>query len=133
MDRHDPWARRSREACDDYLCDPWTLEELRCRCANLCRSVGRVGSLTYDRRALYCGDARIAISLYEHRILDLLVRARGDLVEREVFRAALWTGRPFGRSLDVRVAQLRRKLQVLDPGSSLRIRAVRSRGYCLES
>jgi hypothetical protein len=82
-----------------------------------------------DRGSVWVGDARVRVSSREWTLLRLLLNAKGRPVSRETLMAEVWgagyEGTP--RVLDVRLADLRRKLR----GWGGRIEAVRGIGYRL--
>jgi len=76
------------------------------------------------------GGVRVELTSAEFDLLDVLLRAAGEIVSREtIAKAAL--GRPllpYDRSIDVHVSNLRRKLGP-GPHGGERIKAVRGVGY----
>ena len=123
---------------DDYLPKPYNLEELLARMrALLRRTVGlsgeslAVGDLELDlagRRATR-GGRQIELTKTEFDLLELLVRNRGIVLDRETIHDRIW-GYDFGpdsKNLAVYVGYLRRKLEVDDEPKLLH--TVRGVGY----
>ena len=126
---------------DDYVAKPCNLRELAARLRAVLRRVNRMGAVG-DRivvgdlalepgsmSVLRDGEA-IAATGAEYLVLEALARSAGrvrtkDAIARQALgRAASQTG----RSVDVHVARLRRKLGPLPDGRP-RIKTVRGRGY----
>ena len=129
---------------DDYLPKPFNARELLARVhAILRRTRGggpatptgarlAVGDLELDVAARFarCGKQRIDLTETEALLLEMLLRAVGNVVDRdELAKKAL--GRrftPLDRSVDMHVSNLRRKLGTIPEGAD-RIQAVRGLGY----
>jgi DNA-binding response OmpR family regulator len=123
---------------DDYLVKPFSFDELMARLSALGRRAERQraeprpASLRLDRRALEAriGERRLALSLREFELLDLLNREFGAVVSREAVITRAWGGDELTpNSVDVYVGYLRRKLDEAQAG--VRIVAVRGAGYKL--
>jgi len=129
---------------DDYLPKPFNPRELAARLRAILRrsqrAAGlpaprvarlRVGDVELDRaaRTVRRGDAPIQLTAVEFDLLDTLLSFAGQVMTRETLvRTVL--GRefsPFDRSIDVHVANLRRKLGTLD--GTERIKGIRGVGY----
>jgi two-component system response regulator CpxR len=129
---------------DDYLPKPFNPRELSARLRAILRrsqraadpSAGRparlrVGDVELDRgaRTVRCGGTPIELTAVEFDLLDTLLASAGQVMTRETLvRTVL--GRefsPFDRSIDVHVANLRRKLGV--SGGTERIKSIRGVGY----
>jgi DNA-binding response OmpR family regulator len=96
------------------------------------REVLRVDDLELDgaTREVRRGGVALDLTSAEFDLLDVLLRASGEIVARDtIAKAAL--GRPllpYDRSIDVHISNLRRKLG-LSPRGGDRIKAVRGVGY----
>ncbi len=126
---------------DDYLAKPCSLRELAARLRAILRRVNApgpdagaplvVGSLVVDpsRRTVEIDDAPVRVTGAEFAVLQSLASTPGVPVSKETLtRAAL--GReyvPYDRSIDVHIANLRKKLG----GSNDVIRTIRGAGYLL--
>lgn len=133
----------------DYLVKPFHLRELQLRCEQL---------LLRDRRAMlaptpsetritlgsitFCphqgclqkaGAADVVLTRGERILLLALCRAPGRILSREDLAVASGslTSPSSSRSIDMRLSRLRRLLEQAS-GGSLRIEAVRTRGYALQ-
>lgn len=127
---------------DDYVPKPCNLRELAARIRAILRRAQGAGAETGDgltvgdlriesgSHSVFCGDTLVALTGAEFLVLETLVQAAGDVVDKNtIMRSAL--GRrsgPFDRSVDVHVAHLRKKLGPL-PNGQQRIKTVRGRGY----
>jgi DNA-binding response OmpR family regulator len=130
---------------DDYVCKPFSIEELKYRIgAVLKRSTG-IGSTIEGSSVLVAGQTSLDINNLrldtngvvtrlthkEGQLLQIFFRHAGKLIEREVFLKAVWEDNGFfvARSMDVFVSRLRKYLSS-DP--SLRIENIRGVGYVLK-
>jgi DNA-binding response OmpR family regulator len=131
---------------DDYLCKPFSMRELIARVKVLCRRLAlrqdvaptrgevllRVGDLCLDlnRYEVYWGEAEVALTVTEFRILAALVKNPGHVKSRAQL---LEEGYPDDtyvseRTVDSHIKRLRRKFDELAPGSEL-IETVYGLGY----
>ncbi len=130
---------------DDYLPKPFNPRELSARLRAILRRTatgepdGRhtalsIGDLDIDSasRSVHAAGRTISLTGAEFRVLELLARAAGDVVDKDrLYEQAL--GRrysPYDRSLDTHVSNLRRKLGPAADGES-RIASARGVGYQL--
>lgn len=125
--------------CDEYLKEPWTLEELEWRLRRLRPDSPRRyrfswGSFTLSELHLSSPRGSCPLSWPQSRILRLLAEQPGRVVPREALYCAIG-GRAASRGsrvADVHVSGLRRKLLELFPSSAGALRAVRGQGYLLQ-
>jgi two-component system response regulator CpxR len=129
---------------DDYLPKPFNPRELAARLRAILRRSQRtadspaaraarlrVGDVELDRatRTVRRDNAPVQLTSVEFDLLDTLLSSAGQVMTRETLvRTVL--GRefsPFDRSIDVHVANLRRKLGTLDGNE--RIKGIRGVGY----
>jgi DNA-binding response OmpR family regulator len=143
----DPRVERKVQAldagADDYLVEPYELEELGARIRALLRrgpllvpptelvpstEIG-YGDLRLDllRRAATCGDRTVSLSPKQFALLEFLMRNPDRVLTRTAIAERLWNGSGPRRSnvLDAHVAALRRKM----PGAEPRIHTVVGSGY----
>ena len=132
---------------DDYVAKPFDPRELRARLKSVLRrlrgdaasgtagdaSRPRIGRCTLDvdtRRLLDAGGADIGITAMEFDLLKTFVEHPNKVLTRDrlltLTRNREWE--PFDRSIDIRIARLRRKVEV-DPENPLAIQTVRGAGY----
>jgi hypothetical protein len=92
-----------------------------------------LGDLTFDnqKRIIKGNRETIILSDKEAKIFGVLATKPNHLVERDFLISEIWEidGVITGRSLDVFISRLRKKLKALD---SVRITNVRGKGYLLE-
>lgn len=125
--------------CCDYLRDPWSPEELTLRASRLVsNSVFRLrwGSVRLSTGTMRTEIGEVDISIYEYRLLHVLLAQLGKVVPREVlYYAASGHYDRCSRSVDVHISTLRKKLSKLAPGEPAEelIRAARGYGYFMPS
>jgi two-component system phosphate regulon response regulator OmpR len=134
---------------DDYIAKPFDPRELRARLKSVLRRLKggdgavastpaararvRIGRCALDlgSRQLFGPDgADIAITAMEFDLLKAFVDNPNRVLSRDrlltLTRNREWE--PFDRSIDIRIARLRRKIEA-DPDNPLAIRTVRGAGY----
>ena len=131
------WMRGLRIGIDDYLVRPFTLTEIAIRV----RAAGRpareratsrvkVGPLVLDPadRTVTVADVPVELTRKEFDIIAVLARYPGVAVPRDRLIREVWNTdwQSFGRSLEVHIASLRRKI-----GRGDLIETVRGVGYRL--
>ena len=93
----------------------------------------KVGKLLFNanKRCLYFGKTIIALTTKENKLLLIFAEAPNTIIERARLQKELWEdeGVIVGRSLDVFISKLRKKLES-DP--SVQIINVHGKGYKLE-
>jgi two-component system OmpR family response regulator len=125
---------------DDYLCKPFSFDELLARV----RALGRRGAvadgpelrvgdlrLDLDRREVHRGGIRVELTAREFDVLVLLARRAGKCVTRYQILSEVWDGETDLRSnvIDVYIATLRAKLD--KPFGRASIETLRGVGYRL--
>ncbi len=132
---------------DDYLCQPFSGEELLSRMRAVLRRSESIimelamserkvkyqdGDLELDcgRRLVYCGKNPVPLTAVEFDLLRALLRSAGQVLTRkrlaeEVLDRAISEE---DRSIDIHISRLRKKLGPRGRGTE-RIRSVRRRGY----
>ena len=132
---------------DDYVTKPFDLRELRARIKSVLRRVrerpavtapaasARVpvgaGMLDLASRALYdATGAEVPLTAMEFDLLRVFIERPRQVLSRDqlltLTRNREWE--PFDRSIDIRIARLRRKIEA-DPDRPQAIRTVRGAGY----
>ena len=133
---------------DDYVAKPFDPRELRARLKSVLRRVReessgpapasarnrpRIGRCTLDveaRRLLDPEGQDIAITAMEFDLLKTFIEHPNKVLTRDrlltLTRNREWE--PFDRSIDIRIARLRRKVEA-DPDNPLAIQTVRGAGY----
>ncbi len=109
---------------DDYVTKPFSPKELAARVRAVLRRAGREdsggGELAYGpiraslrERTVRAGDAAVALTPTEFRILTLLLREPGRAFSREqiIERALGYDFEGFDRTVDAHISSLRRKLE----------------------
>ncbi|MFF7055791.1 MAG: response regulator transcription factor [Achromobacter sp.] len=130
---------------DDYLAKPFSPRELKARMTAVLRRFEEmpettrpnltVGALSLDpatgRARLDAED--VPLTGAEQRILELLMRAPGQVVAREQIGLYALGRRPdrYDRSIDTHISALRKKLHLDQANGTLSIRNLRGLGYVL--
>ena len=129
---------------DDYLAKPFSPRELLARLrALLRRSQGtappaaqlegeRFGPYRLDRgaRRLLSGEVDMDLSGAEYDLIEAFIDRPNRVLSRDLLLDLLkgYERAPFDRTIDIRVARLRRKIEP-DPARPVYIRTVRGAGY----
>lgn len=127
---------------DDYITKPFSIHELFLRIKASLRQVDflrnghdgilRAGTLSLDteRHQVSTEGNRIDLTLKEFRILYLLMKNRAALISREEMIQQVFDMEPekMGRTLDVHISNLRKKLEALNV-SGCEIETVRGKGF----
>lgn len=123
---------------DDYVMKPFSTRELVLRVKSILRRIkeertdvfqaGKI-RLYPDRRQCFLGDRQISLTAKEFDLLHELMRARGNVLTREVLMDRVWGyhGEATSRTLDTHIRRLREKLG--DEGTH--VETVRGVGYRL--
>ncbi|MBW7675877.1 winged helix-turn-helix domain-containing protein [Chryseobacterium sp. LJ756] len=92
-----------------------------------------LGSVLFDakNRKLIINDKTIDLTATENRVLFIFASSPNEIIERSRLQKEIWEdeGVIVGRSLDMFISKLRKKLE-LDP--NVRIMVIRGKGYRLE-
>lgn len=132
-----------RAGGDDYLVKPFAFIELLARIEALGKRANsantapltllRAGGLEMDllARKVRMGDRVIELQVREFRLLEYLLKFKGQLVTRTMLLEAVWDYHfdPQTGVIDVHISRLRKKLG--DANNSL-IKTVRGAGYIIE-
>ena len=125
------------EGADDYLVKPFDFAELLARLRALQRRPRTaqppqlaVGDVTYDpaTREVQVGSRRLALTVTERGILEMLMRRSPGVVDRRSIAQSVWANDADAlgsNTIDVHMARLRSKLA----GGQVRIESVRAVGY----
>jgi two-component system phosphate regulon response regulator OmpR len=128
---------------DDYLTKPYEPRELLLRINNILRrqpaepdetpTEARLGDVTFDigRQELRRGNAHIALTSTECRLLKLLAERPGVVVARDALMRIVAPGGGT-RTVDVQVNRLRQKIEP-DPKIPRYLQTVRGQGYILRT
>ncbi|UCH74825.1 MAG: winged helix-turn-helix domain-containing protein [Rhodospirillales bacterium] len=128
---------------DDYMAKPFDLRELLARIKSVLRRIPsetapdaeaiRFGNLTLDTQSHALTDASgkdIPLTTMEYDLLRALAESPNRVLSREQLldKAHRRDGDPFDRSIDVRIARLRRKIEQ-NPAKPRFIKTIRGAGY----
>jgi two-component system, OmpR family, phosphate regulon response regulator PhoB len=121
---------------DDYVSKPFSPRELVLRAKSIFRRIkaspnetlqsGRI-QLYPERRQCFVGRRLIVLTAKEFDLLEQLMRARGNVLRREVLMDKVWEyhGEATSRTLDTHIRRLREKLGE----DGLHVETVRGVGY----
>ena len=126
---------------DDYLVKPFAMEELEARLHALCRrqSQYKVANITYGNYTLeastYClafGEKRVELRPREYKLMELLLRNKGQVLPRTVLQDRIWgiDSDVTENNLDVHIRLLRKKIASLN--NEELIKTLRGVGYYVE-
>lgn len=133
---------------DDYMAKPFDLRELLARIKSVLRRISaspapgsakraateiRLGRLTLDTESHTLADENgndVALTSMEYDLLRAFVESPNRVLNREQLldKANRRNNDPFDRSIDVRIARLRRKIEK-DPSKPQLIKTIRGAGY----
>ncbi|SAI41973.1 two component response regulator [Bordetella ansorpii] len=130
---------------DDYLAKPFSPRELQARMTAVLRRFQEtpaaataglsVGALSLDPATglARMGADEVALTGAEQRILEVLMRAPGQVIARELIGQYALGRAPdrFDRSIDTHISSLRRKLRLDSHPEAPAIRNLRGVGYIL--
>ena len=130
---------------DDYIAKPFLSRELLARLRAVLRRTATAraptdASVAMDALALNPGrrsatwrDTPLTLTGAEYKLLELLVRAAGQVVSKDdLSQKALGRRREsYDRSVDVHIGRLRQKLSTVSAGA-VEIETIRGVGYALE-
>ena len=133
---------------DDYIAKPFDPRELRARLKSVLRRLEKkesaktesrvkIGRCLLDLKSRTLADAKgrdVPITAMEFELLKTLIEHPNQVLTRDqlltLTRNREWE--PFDRSIDIRIARLRRKIEA-DPEKPAAIRTVRGAGYMFVS
>lgn len=125
---------------NDYLKKPFSMEELIIRIHSLLGRINAdkveekmlIGNYSFDfvKQTLHFNELIITVTHREAELLFLLIENKNEILDRSIVLKKIWGNDDFfnGRSLDVFITKLRKKLN-LDP--NIQIINVRGQGYKL--
>lgn len=130
-------VRGLKEGAEDYIVKPFAVATLLARIEKVLERTGRIRQtyqfhdiiLDAENRTITKAGEEISLPPLEFDVLTLLMRNKNRTVSRERMLNEIWGEDFFGdvRTVDVRVANLRRKLGFTDE-----IRTISKTGYRLE-
>ena len=127
---------------DDYITKPFSVREMLARVkAVLRRSVNfeeeennifQSGNLTvnFERHEVLIGKNKIELSLKEFELLQILIKNKGKILNREMLLDKIWGYEYIGetRTVDVHIRYLRKKIEEDDKNPKY-IETIRGVGY----
>ena len=130
-------VRGLKEGAEDYIVKPFEVVTLLIRIEKVLERTGRINQvyrfqdivLDTENRTLTRAGEEISLPPLEFDVLSLLIRNKNRTVSRERILNEIWGEDFFGdvRTVDVRVANVRKKLKFTDE-----IRTISKTGYRLE-
>lgn len=128
---------------DDFIAKPFDMQVLIAKMQAILRRAYTLApapatldyggfSLHMGEGLLECGGQKLELTKNELRILEMLMKARGELVTREKLMQRLWDDESFidDNTLSVNIARLRKRLDALGAGAYIATR--KGLGYKLE-
>lgn len=133
-----------RSGGDDYLIKPFAFAELLARAEILARrshggasaeeTILSAGNLTLNllSRKVTCGKTEIDLQTREFKLLEYLLRHKGQVVTRTMLLEHVWDYHfdPQTNVIDVHISRLRRKID--EEGCPSLIQTVRGAGYLIK-
>lgn len=127
---------------DDYITKPFSVREMLARVKAVLRrstnfeeeenSVFQSGNLTvnFERHEVLIGDNKIELSLKEFELLQILIKNKGKILNREMLLDKIWGYEYIGetRTVDVHIRYLRKKIEEDDKNPKY-IETIRGVGY----
>lgn len=130
---------------DDYITKPFSIRELLARVKAVLRRSGKEeeDNNTYDfgrlkvnfeRHEVKIDNKKIEITLKEFELLEILIKNKGRILQRETLLDKVWGYEYIGetRTVDVHIRYLRKKIEENDK-SPIYIETVRGVGYRFNS
>ncbi|OGY98705.1 MAG: DNA-binding response regulator [Candidatus Liptonbacteria bacterium RIFCSPHIGHO2_01_FULL_57_28] len=126
---------------DDYLCKPFSLDELLARISALLRrpagwesDVMQLGDLRLDalNHSVKRGKQRLYLTRKEFMLLEYLLRHAGTVLSRAMILEHVWDmdGDPFSNTIESHISSLRKKVD--PPGQKKLIHTLPGRGYKID-
>ena len=128
---------------DDYITKPFSVRELLARVKAVLRRTsipkkedsanefvtGRL-KVNFDRHEVHVDNKKIDLTLKEFELLEMLIKNKGKILQREVLLDKIWGYEYIGetRTVDVHVRYLRKKIELDDKNPKF-IETVRGVGY----
>ena len=127
---------------DDYLTNPFTIEELTYRIESMLRRVRgkknrdrtfyKIGSFTFDtqKQILSRGDTQTKLTTKESELLSLLCSHANEILQRDYALKTIWIDDNYfnARSMDVYITKLRKHLKA---DENVEIINIHGKGYKL--
>jgi len=131
---------------DDYITKPFSIRELQARVkAVLRRSIKSVKTETdkfkcrgltinFERHEVYVKDKKVEFTLKEFELLEVLVKNKGKILQRQMLLDKVWGYEYIGetRTVDVHIRYIRKKIEEDDKNPKF-IETIRGIGYRFNS
>ena len=120
--------------CEDYLKEPWTIEELLARTHKALKHYSIDdrsfrGGFRFRQRSVYIKGVRVPLTSRELSLLRILIRSGGQTVPKKTLVRVIHAPESAAsRAVDVQISNLRRKLNRFT-GGTCTIKSERGRGY----
>lgn len=118
--------------CDDYMKKPFDIKELKLKLDNIKNRFDEItlcNNLIYSKKSskiIYKNDTHIDLTLNELKLLDLLIKNRGKLVNYETIEYTIWDFENESNQIRQLVNRLKKKIPIE------LIKNRRGQGYLIE-
>ena len=127
---------------DDYITKPFSIKELIARVKAILRrslrdsdeykssfSIGNL-NINFSKHEIFKDSKKIELTLKEFEVLEMLIKAKGNVLTREFLLERIWGYEYIGetRTVDVHIRHLRKKIENNDKNPKY-IQTIRGVGY----
>ena len=131
---------------DDYITKPFSIRELQARVKAVLRRSVKVSAIEshkfrcrglcvdFERHEVLVKDKKVDLTLKEFELLEILIKNRGKILQRETLLDKIWGYEYIGetRTVDVHIRYIRKKIEEDDKNPKF-IETIRGVGYRFNS